>query len=131
MGQLILPSAGPVYVDANAVIYLVERIEPYFTASLPFWNALDAGACEVVKAQLTVLELLFMPLREANGKLSGLFRQLLLGTSALTCRPIDLSILEAAAQLRATLNIKTPDAIHAATAQAAGCSLFVTNDGGF
>jgi predicted nucleic acid-binding protein len=27
--------------------------------------------------------------------------------------------------------LKTPDAIHLATAQNAGCALFVTNDGGF
>jgi predicted nucleic acid-binding protein len=33
--------------------------------------------------------------------------------------------------LRANHNLKTPDAIHAATALAAGCVLFVTNDAGF
>ena len=29
MGALILPASGSVYIDANAVIYSVERIEPY------------------------------------------------------------------------------------------------------
>jgi hypothetical protein len=35
MGQLKLPPSGTVYVDTNAIIYRVERIEPYLTASGP------------------------------------------------------------------------------------------------
>jgi predicted nucleic acid-binding protein len=45
--------------------------------------------------------------------------------------PITQSILREAARLRATTKLKTPDALHAATAQQAGCVLFVTNDIGF
>jgi predicted nucleic acid-binding protein len=33
--------------------------------------------------------------------------------------------------LRATTKLKTPDALHAATASDAGCALFITNDVGF
>ena len=29
MGSLILPAGGSVYVDANVIIYSVERVEPY------------------------------------------------------------------------------------------------------
>jgi predicted nucleic acid-binding protein len=48
------------------------------------------------------------------------------------CRnTITQSILREAAQLRATTKLRTPDALHAATAQQAGCVLFVTNDVGF
>lgn len=39
MGKLTLPSSGSVYVDTNALIYLVERIEPYLTASAPIRDA--------------------------------------------------------------------------------------------
>ena len=45
--------------------------------------------------------------------------------------PIDRSILLQAANLRATNNLKTPDAIHAATALSVNCDLFITNDKGF
>ena len=44
--------------------------------------------------------------------------------------PITQSILREAAGC-ATTKLKTPDALHAATAQQAGCVLFVTNDAGF
>ena len=29
MGSLTFPTGGSVYIDANAIIYSVERIEPY------------------------------------------------------------------------------------------------------
>jgi predicted nucleic acid-binding protein len=40
--------------------------------------------------------------------------------------PITRPILLEAARLRAATKLKTPDAIHAATAMDAGCALFVT-----
>ena len=45
--------------------------------------------------------------------------------------PITQPILREAARLRTTTKLKTPDAIHAATASDAGCALFITNDAGF
>jgi hypothetical protein len=31
MGQLTLPTSGPVYLDTDVVIYSVEKIEPYWS----------------------------------------------------------------------------------------------------
>lgn len=45
--------------------------------------------------------------------------------------PITQAILREAARIRATTKLKTPDALHAATAQLEGCVLFVTNDACF
>lgn len=55
----------------------------------------------------------------------------LLTASEMQLIPVTLSLLREAANLRATTNLKTPDAIHAATAIDAGCTLFLTNDNGF
>ena len=38
---------------------------------------------------------------------------------------------EETARLRAATGLKTPDALHAATALLAGCALFITNDADF
>lgn len=38
------------------------------------------------------------------------------------------AILRGAAKLRASTNVRLPDAIHLATATAAGCDSFLTND---
>lgn len=77
------------------------------------------------------IEVLVKPLRDGNQELVTLYRQVLLGTAGLTCLPIRLAFLERAASLRAMHNLRTPDAIHAATALETGCSLFVTNDPSF
>jgi predicted nucleic acid-binding protein len=131
MGVISLPPSGTVYVDANAVIYLVERIEPYLSVSAPLWDALNAGTQAVLTSQLTLLEVLVKPLRDGNTRVASLFRTVLLGTAGLTCHPITQTILEAAARIRAAHNLKTPDALHAATTLETGCVLFVTNDNGF
>jgi predicted nucleic acid-binding protein len=118
-------------VDTNAVIYYVEKIEPYRSASTPLWDALRAGTQEIVTSDLTLLEVLVKPLHKGDVPLAALYRNLLLGTVGLTSLPIDRTTLEAAAGLRATLGLKTPDAIHAATALLAKATLFLTNDPGF
>ena len=41
MGPLILPTEGSVYVDANAIIYSVERVEPYRGLLAPMWPRED------------------------------------------------------------------------------------------
>ena len=44
------------------------------------------------------------------------------------CSDPDRTILVEAARQRATLGMRMPDAIHVATALAAGCDAFLTND---
>ena len=131
MGQIVLPASGPVYVDTNAVIYFVEKIEPYRSASAPLWDALDAGTQEVITSDLTLLEVLVKPLKMGDIALAAVYRNLLLGTLGLTSLSIDRGILEAAAGIRAALGMKAPDAIHAATALAGKAAMFVTNDSRF
>ena len=43
MGPLILPSGGSVYIDANAIIYSVERVEPYHGLLAPMWGRGQGG----------------------------------------------------------------------------------------
>lgn len=79
--------------------------------------------------QRSILEILEVPLRNENTILIDTYEQLL--SSQVSLVPIRQTILKSAAQLRATTNLRTPDAIHAATALDANCTLFLTNDGGF
>jgi predicted nucleic acid-binding protein len=130
MGSLMLPPSGPVYLDANGFIYSVERIEPYRTLLEPMWQLAQAGQFEVVSSELVILETLVKPLRERDMILENLFRALLAAREVRVI-PATALLWEQAARLRATTGLKTPDALHAATALAVGSTLFVTNDGGF
>lgn len=126
MGALIAHNPTQVYIDANAVIYAVERIEPYHTLLAPLWQLAQVGTVTLVTSELTWLETLTKPLRDQNSRLEALFRAFLTAAEV-TLVPATLSLWEQAARLRG-LGLKTPDALHAATALAVNCRLFVTND---
>lgn len=130
MGSLTLPASGLVYLDANAVIYTVEKHPVYGPLLRPLWQAAQARAIEVVSSDLALMETLVGPLRSGDTLLEQTYEQALLGTD-LRLLPLTHAILREAARLRATTRLKTPDAIHAATALYAGCVLFITNDVGF
>ena len=129
MGTLTLSPSGAVYVDANAVIYAVEKIEPYKSFLDPLWRAAAVGQVVVVTSELTWLETLTKPLRDNNATLEALFRAFLTSREV-RMMPATLPIWEQAARLRA-VGLKTPDAIHAATGLASGCASFLTNDSAF
>ncbi len=131
MGELALPAHGKVYLDVNCIIYTVELFEPYKTALHPVWAAARAGTLTIVTSELTLLEVLVKPLKIGDLALERDFRTLLQGASDVSMLAITQDVLERAAKLRATVGLKTPDAIHAATALLAGCALLVTNDPAF
>lgn len=131
MGSLILPEAGPVYLDANSFIYSVERISPYAGLLEPLWKATQEGRFEIVSSELVILETLVKPLRERDEVLTAVFRELLFDTQEVHLIAATAAIWEEAARLRATLGLKTPDALHAASALTSGSTLLVTNDSHF
>ncbi len=130
MGSLSLPASGIIYVDTAPIIYTVERHADYEALLLPLWTALDANAIEVVTSELTLLETLVKPLRDNDQGLAEDYERLLTATNVRP-QPITANILSGAARIRATTSMKTPDAIHAATALSVGCVQFITNDSNY
>lgn len=129
MGQLNIPFSAVVYVDTAIVIYSVEFNPDYWQLLQSLWAKLQASEISIVSSGLTLMESLIVPLRNGNTILIDAYEQLLSPQVSLV--PISRTILKSAAQLRATTNLRTPDAIHAATALDVGCTLFLTNDNGF
>jgi hypothetical protein len=82
---------------------------------------------EVVSSDLLLLEVLVGPIKRADAALEQAYDRAVLGTD-MRLLPVTQPILRAAARMRATTRLKTPDAIHAATSSDAACVLFVTND---
>ena len=130
MGPLILPTHGPVYLDANGFVYSVERVEPYRTLLEPMWQQARAGEFDVASSDITVLETLVKPLREGDEVVEMLLRSMF-NAREVNLIPATRELWEDAARIRADTGLKTPDALHAATALSAGCTLFITNDTDF
>ena len=130
MGALILPASGSVYIDANAIIYSVERIEPYRELLAPMWEEARAGRFTLASSELVLMETLVKPLREGNARLEMLFRSIFTAAE-MDLIPATLATWEDAARIRAETGLATPDALHAGTALHAGCAAFITNDTDF
>ena len=71
MGALILPASGLVYLDANPIIFTVEKHSAYGPLLHPLWQAARAKAVEVVSSDLVLMEVLVGPLKKGD---SGLAR---------------------------------------------------------
>lgn len=131
MGQLVLPGFGNIYVDANCIIYSVEKVAPFAELLRPLWKAAATGHIRVISSEVTLLETLVRPLKERNQRLEQFLLAFLLGSNEVRLVSVDAGILVRAARVRAETGLKTPDAIHAATALASECVMFLTNDKDF
>ena len=120
-GSADAANLGQVLLDTALIIYSVERNSTYELLLQPLWDALDSGSVEVATSELTLLETLVKPLRDNDTSLVRDYEKFLTDTR-LQLHPSNAAILKEAARLRATTRLKTPDAIHAATALAVGCS---------
>jgi predicted nucleic acid-binding protein len=94
------------------------------------WQAAQGKTIEVISSELVLMEVLVGPLKAKDAALANSYEQLFQQQQTRLV-PITQAILREAARWRATTKLKTPDALHAATGQLAGCVLFVTNDLGF
>jgi len=130
VGSLTLPPDGLVYVDASSLIYSVDRLEPYRTLLEPMWQEAQGGNITLVSSPILVIEALVTPLRDGSSAIEMQYRELF-GAGAVRLLDASYQVFEDAARLRAMSGLKTPDAIHAATALGAACALFVTNDSDF
>ncbi|HEY3265647.1 MAG TPA: PIN domain-containing protein [Armatimonadota bacterium] len=126
MGRLTIPRSGLVYGDTVTVIYAVEEHPVFWATTVPIWEAARRGDVEAVSSELTLLEAMVGPEKSGSLEMAAAYETFFEGGVRLI--PISKAILRMAARLRANLGLKTPDAIHAATALSASCALFVTND---
>lgn len=115
-------------LDTTPLIYFIEENPTYLETIRPFFVAMDRGEFRVVTSTVTLLEVLVHPFRRGEKELAQQYRDILLGAEGLITISLSQDIAEVAARLRASHNIRTPDAIQMATALRAGASHFLTND---
>ena len=121
---------GALYLDANVLIRLMEQTRPEAAAIMPLWERIDAGRLAAVTSWLSYAEVLVQPLRAGEDGMVIGYDDLFAGrVLPLTVSAVTPDILRAAATLRARLPaLKLTDAIHLATAQAAGCRAILSGD---
>ena len=131
MGPLTLPAGGSVYIDANAIIYSVERIEPYRELLAPMWEEARAGRFRLTSQRACRIgDRSSSPCGKATPGLRC-YSAPIFTAAEMELIPATLTVWEDAARIRAATGLKTSDALHAATALSTGSVLFITNDADF
>jgi predicted nucleic acid-binding protein len=124
----ILPEIKRLYIEAAPLIYYVEENETYADQMDLIVAYLENTPAEAVSSVITLTEVLTHPLRLDKTELVRQYRDILLNSESFRLVPVDAAIAETAANLRAQYNLRTPDALHIATAVASDCDAFLTND---
>ena len=114
--------------DTAPIIYFVEAHPRYDALVTTIFQRIAARTLSSVTSVITLTEVLIHPLRQGNQHLADAYRSLLATSGDFQTLPITSDIAEQAAALRARHGLRTPDALQIATALAAGCPAFLTND---
>lgn len=117
-----------VFLDTSPLIYLAEGTQKYRNLVLQQLTQWIKNDTLLATSTLTLLELLVVPKKEKTLRLERQYRSLLNTFLSTPLIDMDSNIAILAADYRANLNLKTPDAIQIATAVHHGYELFYTND---
>jgi predicted nucleic acid-binding protein len=120
-GALVLLDASPIIYFAEDHPALAPRFEPLFVAHA-------AERLRIAVSTITIAEVLVGPLRAGDEALERRYRAILERWQPI---PLSVEIADAAARLRASLGLKLPDAIQAASALAINADALVTHDRDF
>ena len=128
MGWLDTIEGSTVCLDVAPIIYYVERNASYTKLIDPFFEAIRLNKFTVITSVTTLLEVLVFPIRRNDKELVQKYQNILSNSRQMSVLTVDRDIAEQAAFLRATYNLRTPDAIHMATAIVSNAKYFLTND---
>lgn len=116
-----------IFLDTAPVIYYVEENPRYLPLVESVFNLLDSDAIVGVASSVTLAECLVMPYRLGREDVRRAFIEVLTESNTLFI-PVDQTVAQKAAELRACHNLTLTDAFQVAAALLADCDAFLTND---
>lgn len=117
-----------IHIDSVAFIYFIEQNPSYRSVVRPLFELLDRKQLVGLSSYITLLEVMVRPIKEGRLDLAQQYKDLLLRSQNFGLFPVDQTIAEQGAKIRANYPFRTPDAIQLATAVHQQADIFVTND---
>ncbi len=108
----------------------IEAAPRWLPIITPLFQAADTGRIALVTSAVTLLEMLVVPYRANDAALAARYAALLTRSRGIHLMDLTRDLLRRAAQLRARIGVRAPDALQIAAAQQAGYSTYVTHDRG-
>lgn len=127
-----MEGVGRIYIDANIFIAAFETQSDLANKVAQLLSEVAvAEHPKLVTSELTLAELLVLPIRKNDLTMIELYSGLLISHDRLEVRPATREIFIKAAEVRAyTTSRKLPDAVHIATAILCGCTHILSADKG-
>ena len=116
-----------IYLDSCIFIYWLDDVGPLHLRAKNRVQALQLAQDRIGLSDLTRLECRVGPLKRNDTVVLSAF-DALFARPEVQLVPLSSAVFDRAAQLRAELSFKTPDALHLAAAIESGCDRFLTND---
>ncbi len=124
----LLPEKQCYTLDTVTIIYFLEKHPRYYQIAKEIFKKIETGKISANISTLVFTELLVPAYRTKEYKHAEKIVHILSNFPNLKIIPINTKISTVAAKIRAVHGIRTPDAIHIATALESKSSGIITND---
>jgi predicted nucleic acid-binding protein len=128
LGADDLPEDALLLLDSAPIIYIFEKHPKFAPRFRPFFAAQREGRLRFAVTPITIAEVLTGPLQVGDEALMERYRTAIASWQFVE---FNVDIAESAARLRASLRLKLPDALQAASALAINAAALVTSDRDF
>ena len=126
--ESMIPKGSRILLDTVALIYFLEENERFSKSAEKIFSRIESGQLQGVMASLVFAELLLPLYRSEDPQAATGLSNRLQNFRNLEIVPLTTQISMEAARLRADYRLRTPGAIHAATAIITQTSGILTND---
>ena len=131
LSPALLPEKQCYTLDTATIIYFLEKHPRYYQTAKEIFKRIETGKISANISTLVFTELLVPAYRTKEYKHAEKIVHILSNFPNLKTIPMDTKISTAAAKVRAMYGLRTPDAIHIATALESKSRGIITNDKGF
>lgn len=126
--EVALQKVDVLAIETAPFIYYVENHSLYSDKLDLIFKIVEATSIKIVASTITLTETLVKPLKNSDNQTAKAYRELLMRHKSIQIYSVLPSIAEKAAELRANYILRTPDALHIATAIESHSDSFLTND---
>jgi len=126
--QANLPDGALVLLDTAPIIYVLEDDPKFAPRFRPLFERQSAGGIQFAVTTITVAEVLTGPFKAGEEALAKRYRAVMESWQIVS---LTVDIAESAARFRASLGLRTADAIQVASAIAINADALVTHDRDF
>lgn len=115
-------------LDSNVLIYVIDRLDPWREVADDLIDAIESGSIAATLSAVALAEILNGPARAGDLTAVERYDDEIRDIPGLTIETVGPELAGDAAVIQAARGMSLADAIHLASARAAGATAFVTND---